>query len=118
MTDHMPSDVLNALDAARRAKARRKSCLSVVTDGETYPILRLLPEGFTVDAAEVSHLRGLVEVYEGSTLVSRCLIVASGIEGSELICRMKWSTAARATPPLDYVRDDGAPTGYLTGPSG
>ncbi|MFO1176715.1 MAG: hypothetical protein U1E48_16195 [Paracoccaceae bacterium] len=113
MSDFLSREIRAELDAARRTKLRKKSRLRVSDGTDTYPILRLLPEGFTLDAAEVEHLRGLVDVYDGARHLSQCLIVASDIEGGELICRMKWSTAARAAPPADYVRDDNGPTGYL-----
>lgn len=115
MSDFLSREVRAELDEARRAKLRKRSRLRVSDGAETYPILRLLPEGFTLDASEVAHLRGLVDVYDGSRHLSQCLIVASDVEGGELICRMKWSTAARTTAPVDYERDESAPTGYLPG---
>lgn len=115
MSDFLSREVRAGLDEARRAKLRKKSRLRVSAGSDTYPILRLLPEGFTLDASEVAHLRGLVDVYDGAKHLSQCLIVASDVEAGELICRMKWSTAARLVAPLDYVRDENAPTGYLPG---
>ena len=80
---------------------------------DIYQILRMGHDSFTLDAAEVVHLRGLVDVYDGARHVSQCLIIASDIEGGELVCIMKWSRAATETAPLDYVRDETAPVGYL-----
>lgn len=113
MTDFLPREVQDELDAARRMRLRKKSRLRIVDADGSYPILRLLAEGFTLDATDVGHLRGLVDVYDGSRHLSQCLIVASDIQGGELICRMKWSTTARQTPALDYERNDEAPRGYL-----
>jgi hypothetical protein len=59
------------------------------------------------------HLRGIVDVYDGARHVSQCLIMASDIEGGELVCRLKWATAARQSAALDYERDEGAPAAYL-----
>ncbi len=77
------------------------------------PVLRLTHDYFTVDAADVTHLRGLVDLFDGARHVRQCLIIASDVEGGELICTMKWSRIVTETAPLDYVRDENAPVGYL-----
>lgn len=113
MSDFLSREVKAEMDAARRLKIRKQSRLRVLAGGETYPILRMLPEGFTLDAETVGHLRGLVDVYDGARHLSQCLIIASDIEAGELICRMKWSATARMVAPLDYARDETAPAGFL-----
>lgn len=113
MSDFLPLAVRAEMEAARKRDFRKKSRLRVLAGDDVYPILRLRPDGFTLDADEVVHLRGLVDVFDGARHVSQCLIIASDVEGGELICTMKWTRAAAETAPLDYVRDDNAPAGYL-----
>jgi hypothetical protein len=113
MSDFLSPQILAELDAARRLKIRKQSRMRVLAGGQIYPILRLLPEGFTLDAETVGHLRGLVDIYDGGRHLSQCLIIASAIEAGELVCRMKWQASARVAPPLDYVRDETAPVGLL-----
>lgn len=113
MSDFLSPQILAELDAARRLKIRKQSRMRVLAGEQTYPILRVLPEGFTLDAETVGHLRGLVDVYDGARHLSQCLIIASEVEAGELVCRLKWQASARVAPPLDYVRDDEAPAGFL-----
>ncbi len=113
MSDFLSKEMREALDAARRLGLKKRSRLRIVAGEDVYPILRMLPGGFTLDATEITHLRGIVDLFDGARHLSQCLITATDVEGGELVCNMKWSTAAQDTPPLDYVREEGAPVGYL-----
>lgn len=113
MSDHLSREIRAELDAARKRDLRRRSRLRIMAGDDIYPVLRTFAEGFTLDAEEVVHLRGIVDLYDGARHLSQCLIVASDVEGGELICRMKWQTTVTDRAPLDYVRDEGAPVGYL-----
>jgi hypothetical protein len=113
MTDFLSREVRAELEAARKRDLKRRSRLRVMAGDDVYPILRVLPDGFTLDADEVVHLRGLVDVFEGSRHLSQCLIIASDVAGSELVCTLKWSRLATDRAPLDYARDENAPVGYL-----
>ena len=113
MSDFLSREVRAELDAARKRDMRKRSRLRVLAGDTIYPILRILTDGFTLDADEVAHLRGLVDVFDGARHVSQCLIVASAVEGGELVCVMKRATIVNDTAPLDYVRDENAPRGYL-----
>ena len=113
MSDFLSREVRAELDAARRLGLKKRSRLRIVAGGETHAVLRMLADGFTLDAADIVHLRGIVDLYDGARHVSQCLIVASDIEGGELVCTLKWATAVRQAAALDYVRDDHAPVGYL-----
>jgi len=113
MSDFLPRAVREEMEAARKLGMRRKSRLRVMAGDDIYPILRVLTDGFTLDADEVAHLRGLIDIFDGSRHLSQCLIVASEVEGHELVCVMKRMTTVRDRPALDYVRDEEAPQGYL-----
>lgn len=113
MTDFLPKEVRAGLEEARKRDLRRRSRLRIVAGDEVYPILRFWETGFALDADEVAHLRGLVDIYDGPRHLYQSLIVASGVEEGELICTMKRSTVAQDRPALDYVRDENAPVGYL-----
>lgn len=115
MTDYLSREMLAEMEAARKLALKKRSRLRIVTGDETYPILRMLPEGFTLDADQVAHLRGLVDLYDGARHLAQCLIMASDVAGGELVCTMKWIRRNTDTAPLDYARDDSAPAGYLSG---
>lgn len=113
MTDFLPKDVRAGLEEARKRDLRKRSRLTVQVGDDIYPVLRFWADGFSLDADQVAHLRGLVDIYEGSRHLWQSLIIASEIEEGELVCVMKRSTAAQERAPLDYVRDVNAPVGYL-----
>lgn len=113
MSDFLPREVRAGLEEARRRDLRKRSRLRVMVGGEVYPILRFWDDGFALDADQVAQLRGLVDIYDGSRHLWQSLIIASEVEAGELICLMKRSTAASDRAPIDYVRDEGAPVGYL-----
>ncbi len=113
MTDYLPEAVRAGLEEARKRDLRRRSRLRVLAGEEVYPILRFWGTGFSLDAAQVVSLRGMVDIYDGPTHLYNSLIIASDIEDGELICLMKRSTPTHDRPPLDYVRDEDAPVGYL-----
>ncbi|MGB3147559.1 MAG: hypothetical protein WBA91_07360 [Paracoccaceae bacterium] len=92
---------------------KKRTQMRVVAGEETYAVLRVLPDGFTLDADEVDNLRGIVDVYDGARHRWQCLIVASDVSEGELICTLKWHTLVSDKPALDYVREDNAPIAYL-----
>lgn len=113
MLEYLPAEVREGLEAARKRDMRRKSRLRVQLGDQVYPILRLRDDGFTVDAEHASHLRGLVDIFDGARHVFQGLIIASTVENGELICEFKRSTAVTDRPPLDFWKDENAPVGYL-----
>lgn len=113
MSDYLSKEVRAGLDEARKRDLRRRSRMRVMNGEQIFPILRYWEDGFTLDADQVDHLRGLVDIYDGARQISQSLIVASEVEGSELVCTIKRSTAALDRPPLDFVRDDDAPVALL-----
>lgn len=113
MSEFLPKEVRAGLEEARKKDLRRKSRLRVTAGGETFQILRFWEDGFSLDADHATHLRGLVDIYDGARHLYQSLIIASDIEAGELICTMKRSTAALDRAPLDFVRDENAPVAYL-----
>ncbi|MFX0543929.1 hypothetical protein ACEWPL_000095 [Roseovarius sp. S1116L3] len=117
MDMHLPRDVQDGLEAARRAAQLKSHRLRVEVGDVSYRVLRAWPGGFAVDAADAPHLRGLVDLYDGSRHLSHCLIVAASEEGGERIFDYKLMTEASGEQPADFVRDADAPAGLLEGPA-
>lgn len=113
MTDYLPKDVLEGLDAARKQARLKRSRLRVVAGETSYPILRMWETGFALDAEGAPHLRGLVEVHDGTRHLYQCLIVASEEEAGELIFEFKRATQAHDSAPLDFARDEDAPVALI-----
>lgn len=113
MLEFFSKELRDGFDLARKRQNARKSRLRIKIGTEVYPILRLWEDGLAMDADHATHLRGLVDVYDGARHVSQCLIVASTVENGQLICNFKRSTQVTDTAPLDFWRDENAPVGYL-----
>jgi hypothetical protein len=112
--EFLPEDVRNGLDAARKNQQRRKSRLRVCVKGETFPVLRMWGNGFSVARGVADHLRGFVDNYDGSRHLYQALIVATDENEFEMSFEFKRSTAALDGPPLDYDRPDDAPVALLS----
>ncbi len=113
MFEFLPKEVRAGLEEARKRAERRRSRLRVHAGDAVFPILRFWTHGFALDAASVSHLRGLVEIHDGTRHLYTSLIVASEVSGGELICEMKRSTPAMDQPLADWVRDENAPVALI-----
>lgn len=112
--EFLPKEVLEGLRAARKRDAAKKARLRVLAGGQIWPVLRRVTGGFALDADQVSHLRGHVDLYDGPNHVATCLIVASEIQGQELICTVKRETAVSDRAPLDFVKEGPQIAGYLS----
>ena len=113
MSEFLPKEVREGLEAARKADLKRKSRLRVQVGDNFYPILRLWENGFALDADHAPHLRGLVDLFDGGRHLYQCLIVASSEEGGEMLFDFKRNTAAVDKAPLDYTRPENAPIALL-----
>ncbi|WP_102222828.1 hypothetical protein [Acidimangrovimonas sediminis] len=113
MLEHLPVEVRQGLEMARKREARKRSRLRVHVGETVYPVLRLWESGFALDAETDPHLRGLVDIYDGSRHLYQALIVASNTEAGEVVCDFKRATPALDRAPLDFVRPDDAPSGLL-----
>lgn len=113
MSTFVSSEVQAGLDAARMRALKKSSRLNVRTEGRTFRILRTWDDGFSLDAQEAPQLRGLVDMFDGTRHLSRCLIVASAEEGDEIEFEYKRTTEAADRQPLDFYRRPDAPVALL-----
>ena len=113
MSEFLPKEVREGLELARKHDLIKKSRLRVRAGDREFPVLRLWETGFSLDADDAPHLRGLVDLYDGAVQMYQCLIVASEEENGELKFEFKRSTAAVDKAPLDFYRDENAPVALL-----
>lgn len=113
MSDFLPKEVLEGLQRARKARLRASSRLRVHTDGEVFPVLRFWESGFALDSVNAPHLRGLVDLYDGSRHIYQCLIVASSEDAGEMVFDFKRSTAVLDKAPLDFVCEETGPVALI-----
>ncbi|SLN44668.1 hypothetical protein [Roseisalinus antarcticus] len=114
--EFLPQSVQDGLAEAQRRASRRASRLRIEVGGERIRVLRSWETGFAVDASAPAHLRGVVDLYDGPRLLSRCLIITSRESDGERVYEFKRSTAAADKPPLDFETPETAPSGLLAGP--
>ena len=114
MINYLPKDVLEGLHRAREADMVKKARIRVMVDDAAYPVIRLSDEGFALPVS-APHLRGLVDLYEGSRHLAQCLIVASSEEEGEMCYEYKRRTEAADKPALDFERAEDAPVALITG---
>ena len=113
MSTYVSKEIRAELDAARIATLKKTSRLRVEMGNNTYKILKLWKDGFTVEAETTPRLRGLVDIYDGAKHLYQCLIVADEDEGGEMRYEFKRSTAAHDSAPLDFYRAPDAPIALL-----
>jgi hypothetical protein len=113
MTDFLPKELQDQVARALRQARRRKATRVVHVGDDVYPILDFSDAGFAVDASDAPHLRGLVDIYEGSRHLTRALIVASAEDGDLMRYEFKRNTPATATAPTDFERTQVSETRLL-----
>ncbi len=113
MSEYLPKDVRDGLELARKQKLRKKSRMRVKAGDQVFTILRYWDRGFALDADDVPHLRGLVDVYDGARHMSQCLIVASEEDAGEMVYEFKRATPHSEIAPLDYEIAENAPIALL-----
>jgi hypothetical protein len=114
MLEFLPQEIRDGLEIAKKRDLLRKSRLRVQLGEAVFPILRMWENGIALAADRTPHLRGLIDVYEGTNHIFQCLIIASTVENGELICEFKRSTPVTDKAALDFWQDENAPVGYLT----
>lgn len=109
MSEYLPKEVREGLELARRPAPRMRR-MTVRVGGHDFTILRHWQGGFTLAAEDAPKMRGLVDLYDGPTLVSRCLVVASDEDApGERAFEVKRETRPATGPALDYERSETAP---------
>ena len=114
MTGFLPKDVQEEIAQAQRQSRRKKATRVVHVGDEAFPILDYSDTGFAVDAEDASHLRGLIDIYEGATHLTQALIVASAQDGDLMRYEFKRNTRATGTAPIDFERTIQEPARLLT----
>ncbi len=112
MLEFFPKELRDGLASAQMARLR-KTRLRVEAGKQSFSVLRFWHDGLAIEAEHTTHLRGLVDVYDGARHILQCLIIASETDGHELVCTFKRATAVHDRAALDYERDENAPVGYL-----
>lgn len=113
MSEFLPKEVRDGLEQARKRDLKKRSRLRVHDGDAVYPVLRFWDSGFALDAEDAPHLRGLVDIYDGSRHIYQCLIVASEEATGEMIYEFKRHTAAVDRAPLDFSREENAPVALI-----
>lgn len=114
MEFQLPREIQAGLDAARVDNLRKASRLRIVADGVQHKVLRFWQTGFSMDSETAPHLRGLVDLYDGSVHLFQCLIVAMDEEGGEMRFEFKRATRVSEEAALDFERDPEAPVGLIS----
>lgn len=114
MSTYVSKEIRAELDAARIATLKKSSRLRVEMDDNTFKILTLWKDGFTVEADSTPRLRGLVDIYDGANHMYQCLIIADEEASGEMRYEFKRSTVAADRAPLDFYRAPDAPIALLS----
>ncbi len=113
MSTYVSKEIRAELDAARIAALKKSSRLRVEIGNNTYKILTLWKDGFSVEASATPRLRGLVDIYDGANHLYQCLIIADEEEAGEMRYEFKRNTVAADKAPLDFYRAPDAPIALL-----
>ena len=113
MSTFLPQDVQAGLDAARIKALRKSSRLKIKTDLESFRMLRLWDNGFSLEAGTAPGLRGLVDIYDGERHLYECLIIAADEENGEMRFEFKRNTVVTDQAPVDFYRSENAPVALL-----
>lgn len=113
MSEFLPKEVREGLEAARKQTMKKRSRLRVRVGEHDFTILRYWDDGFALDVEDAPRLRGLVDVYDGARHISQCLIVASEADAGEMVYEFKRETRAHDRAPLDYALDENAPVALI-----
>lgn len=113
MSTFLPDDVRKGLETARKRDMKRKNRLRVGTGPEALPIIHFRETEFTLDREDAPHLRGLVDIFDGSRHLYQALIVTAAEDGDQMVYEFKRMTQARDLAPVDYQIDETAPVALL-----
>ncbi len=103
MEQHFSPEIIAGLKRARLLAERKKSRLRVHAGEDIHPVLKAWDSGFSVADDGHTHLRGLVDLYDGSRHLSQCLIIRSVTEGDVMHYEYKRRTDVSDHPAVDYA---------------
>ena len=113
MLEYLPKEVREGLELARKRALRKNNRLRILVGDEVFPVLKMWSDGFTLDSDNAPHLRGLVDLYDGSRHLYQCLIVTSEEENGRTRYDFKRSTEVRDKAALDFAREENAPVALI-----
>lgn len=113
MSSFLPQSVRDELAAAQKQALRRRATRVVHVGDEAYPILEMTERGFSVDAEDAPHLRGFIDIYDGTRHLYQALIIASEQAGDLMRYEFKRNTPAAARAPVDFETPVDIPVGLL-----
>lgn len=113
MSTFLSKEVLQGLEEGRRRGWQDSKRLRVEAGSHRYAVTRAWDGGFALNAHAAPNLRGLVDLYDGSRHLKRCLIIACEEEGDELRYELKVVNEATDQQPVDFERDPDAPAGLI-----
>lgn len=113
METHFSPDVMAGLQKARMKDAIKKNRLRVHDGISEYAILKVWDDGFSMVAGNAPHLRGFVDLFDGTKHIAQCLVIHSEPDGSVMNYEFKRRTVASEQAPKDYVEDANAPVALI-----
>ena len=102
MESVLPGDVLSAMHVDRLKNRRRRSRHLVVSGDRQHRILKLTDTGFVIEADDLPHLRGYVEIMRGEERIARRLAVFAWARDGMVGYEFKHDAAGREVP-ADFV---------------
>ena len=113
MIDHLPKEVRDGLQAARKASLKRNDRLCIHDGDDVFRIRRFWADGVSIDLKHGDKLRGRVEIYDGARHVYQCLIENGRTEGEECVFDFKWLNPVAERPAVDFVQPEVVPVGLI-----
>ena len=113
METHFSPDVMAGLRRARMSDAMKERRLRVHDGETTYPVVRIWESGFSMPVGKAPHLRGFVDLFDGSRHLLQCLVIHSEPEGDVVNYEFKRRTVVLDDAPKDYAEDANAPVALI-----
>ena len=113
MESVLPGDLLSEMELGRR-KSRRARTRHLVVGGERqHRLMELTDDGFVIEADDLPHLRGYVEIMLGDERIARRLAVFAWARNGLVGYEFKHDASGREAP-VDYEKP--VHVGLLGGP--
>ena len=105
MESILPGDVLSEMESGRRKSRRARTRHLVVAGNREHRIIELTQDGFVIEADDLPHLRGYVEIMLGEERVARRLVVFAWARDGLVGYEFKLDAGAREAA-ADYAREE------------